>query len=70
MFRFPKQPRVPRGVEPRKLPRERVETRVDGLEHFRAVPQAGEICIGDGRGDVLLRQFERHIQGGAADRKI
>ena len=70
MFRLPKQPRVPRGVEPRELARERVEARVDGLEHFCAVPQAVEVSRGDGRGDVVLRQVECHVEGGAADREI
>ena len=70
MLRFPEQSRVPRGVEPRKLPRERVEARVDGLEDFCAVPQATEVSSGDGRGDVVLRQIERDIEGGAADREV
>ena len=70
MFRFPKQPRVPRGVEPRELPRERVEARVDGLEHFRAVSQSVQVGRGDGRGDVVLRQIECHVEGRAADREV
>ena len=70
VVRFPKQPRVPRGVEPGKLPRERLEARVDGLEDFRAVPQPVEVGRGDGRRDVVLRQIESHVEGGAADREV